>query len=58
MCATTDSGCATRPSGALAAERPDLEPYVGRELTVIAWLRARTVQSPNPAFTDVDVPLA
>ncbi len=38
--------------------RPDLEPYVGRKLTVIAWLWARTVKSPNPAFADVDVPLA
>ena len=37
--------------------RPDLEKYVGRELTVIAWLWARTVKSPNPAFAHVDVPL-
>ena len=42
----------------MAKERPDLERYVGRELTVIAWLWARTVKSPNPAFRDVDVPLA
>ena len=41
-----------------AQERPDLKPYVGRKLTVIAWLWARTVKSPNPAFSDVDVPLA
>jgi putative DNA methylase len=27
-------------------------------LTVIAWLWARTVKSPNPAFAKVDVPLA
>ena len=39
-------------------ERFDLKPYLGRELTVIAWLWARTVKSPNPAFADVDVPLA
>ena len=45
-------------TGEMAAERPDLEPYVGRELTVIAWLWARTVKSPNPAFADIDVPLA
>ncbi len=32
--------------------------YVGRKLTVIAWLWARTVKSPNPAFAHVDVPLA
>ena len=43
---------------AMAAERPDLERYVGRKLTVIAWLWARTVKSPNPAFAHVDVPLA
>ena len=42
----------------MARERPDLEGYVGRKLTVIAWLWARTVKSPNPAFRDVDVPLA
>jgi putative DNA methylase len=42
----------------MAAERPDLKPYVGRKLTVIAWLWARTVKSPNPAFADVEVPLA
>ena len=39
-------------------ERPDLERYKGRKLTVIAWLWARTVKSPNPAFADVEVPLA
>ena len=39
-------------------ERPDLKAYAGRKLTVIAWLWARTVKSPNPAFADVDVPLA
>jgi putative DNA methylase len=38
-------------------DRPDLKPYVGRELTVIAWLWARTVKSPNPAFSNIDVPL-
>ena len=42
----------------MVAERPDLKPYKGRKLTVIAWLWARTVKSPNPAFADVDVPLA
>jgi putative DNA methylase len=41
----------------MAAERPDLKPLVGQELTVIAWLWARTVKSPNPAFSHVDVPL-
>ena len=42
----------------MVASRPDLKPYEGRELTVIAWLWARTVKSPNPAFNHVDVPLA
>ena len=42
----------------MAKERSDLKGYVGRELTVIAWLWARTVKSPNPAFADVEVPLA
>ncbi len=42
----------------MAKARPDLKPYVGRKLTVIAWLWARTVKSPNPAFAKVDVPLA
>jgi len=42
----------------MALTRPDLKPYVGRKLTVIAWLWARTVKSPNPAFAKVEVPLA
>ncbi len=42
----------------MVAERPDLKPYLNRELTVIAWIWARTVKSPNPAFSHVDVPLA
>ena len=44
-------------TAAMAEERPDLKKYVGRQLTVIAWLWARTVKSPNPAFANVDVPL-
>ncbi|MDE2320659.1 MAG: DUF1156 domain-containing protein, partial [candidate division NC10 bacterium] len=44
--------------GDFFAERPDLIPYAGKELTVIAWVWARTVKSPNPAFAQVDVPLA
>jgi putative DNA methylase len=42
----------------MAIGRPDLKPLVGRKLTVITWLWARTVKSPNPAFKQVDVPLA
>jgi putative DNA methylase len=41
----------------MAQERPDLKPLIGHKLTVIAWLWARTVKSPNPAFSHVDVPL-
>lgn len=41
----------------MTKERPDLKPYIGKKLTVIAWLWARTVKSPNPQFSDVDVPL-
>jgi putative DNA methylase len=42
----------------MAKECPNLKPYVDEKLTVIAWLWARTVKSPNPAFATVDVPLA
>ncbi len=42
----------------IAKGRPDLKAYVGQKLNVIAWLWARTVKSPNPAFAKVDVPLA
>lgn len=45
-------------TAAMAAKRPDLKPLVGQKLTVIAWLWARTVKSPNPAYAHVDVPLA
>jgi putative DNA methylase len=41
----------------MAVERPDLKSLVGQSLTVIAWLWARTVKSPNPAYSHVDVPL-
>ena len=42
---------------AMTKERPDLEIYVGRKLKVIAYLWARTINSSNPAFRDVQVPL-
>ena len=32
----------------MANDRPDLNQYVGKKLTVIAWLWARTVKCPNP----------
>jgi putative DNA methylase len=41
----------------MAIERPDLKPLVGQKLTIIAWLWARTVKSPDPAFADIEVPL-
>jgi putative DNA methylase len=41
----------------MAGNRPDLKPLVGRKIPVIAWLWTRTVKSPNPAFSHVDVPL-
>jgi len=41
----------------LAADRPDLRTLIGQQLTVIAWLWARTVRSPNPAFAHVEAPL-
>lgn len=45
-------------TNAMAKERPDLSPFVGKELTVVASLWARTVPSPNPAFSQCQVPLA
>lgn len=39
-------------------ERPDLEPYLGQKLMPVAWVWARTVKSPNPAYSHVDVPLS
>jgi len=42
---------------AMARDRKDLKDYIGQELTVIAWLWARTVPSPNPAAGGSHVPL-
>ena len=42
----------------MAESRTDLESFVGKKLTVIAWIWARTVKSPSPAFRHIDVPLA
>ncbi|HOY83780.1 MAG TPA: DUF1156 domain-containing protein [Candidatus Syntrophosphaera sp.] len=41
----------------MVAERPDLASYKGKKLTVIAYIWARTVKSPNPLYSHVDVPL-
>ncbi len=38
-------------------KQPILRSYLGEELTVIAWLWARTVRSPNPALGGAEVPL-
>jgi putative DNA methylase len=45
----------SRPEDAPNPHNLSPNPY---PLTVIAWLWARTVKSPNPAFANVDVPLA
>jgi putative DNA methylase len=42
----------------MAKDRADLKPFVGRKLTVLAFIWTRTVKSPNPAFAHVEVPLA
>ncbi len=41
----------------MATERPDLKKYIGQMLSPIAWIWARTVKSPNPAFSHLEVPL-
>jgi len=45
-------------TAAMAKDRSDLKPLIGQRLNVIAWLWARTVRSPNPAYAQVEVPLA
>ncbi len=42
----------------MAIERPDLLPIVGKSFEVIAWIWARTAFSPNPAYSNIEVPLA
>ena len=44
-------------TSAMVNDRADLKPYIGRNLPIIAWLWARTVKSPNPAYNNVHVPL-
>ena len=41
----------------MASNCSDLNPYIGHQLTVVAWIWARTVKSPNPAFAGIHVPL-
>ena len=45
-------------TAAMAKDRVDLLPHVGEKFAVVAWLWARTVRSPNPAFAHAEVPLA
>jgi putative DNA methylase len=42
---------------AVVKGRPDLNGYLGQRLTPVAWLWARTVPSPSPAFAGTQVPL-
>ena len=42
---------------AMVVARPDLAPYVDEHLTVIAWIWARTVPSPDPAASLARSPL-
>ena len=42
----------------IVKKQPELKRVEGQELIVTAWLWARTVKSPNPAFSSIDVPLA
>lgn len=42
----------------LAKNRPDLQGLVGKTFPVIAYVWARTVKSPSPLYSHVDVPLA
>lgn len=44
-------------SNELVGARNDLSAVLGQKLPVIAWIWARTVKSPNPAFSNVYVPL-
>ena len=41
----------------MAEKRGDLKPYASKDLTVIAWLWARTVASPDPLMRGAHVPL-
>lgn len=47
-----------RVTPTMVQDRPDLRAYEGENLKVVAWIWARTVISPNPAFSAVRIPLA
>ncbi len=57
--ASPPNSCRGAPTSPATPEQPRKERGTegGRELPVIAWLWARTVKSPNPAFAEVEVPL-
>jgi putative DNA methylase len=44
--------------GEVVRDRPELKSLLGHKIPVIAWIWARTVKSPNPAFSQAEVPLA
>jgi len=44
-------------SPSIAKSHPGLVELLGKRVTVTAWIWARTVRSPNPAFSHVEVPL-
>jgi len=46
-----------RVTDEMASDRDDLRPYIGKDLTLIAWLWARTVASPDPMLRGAHVPL-
>ncbi|MCB1656850.1 MAG: DUF1156 domain-containing protein, partial [Pseudomonadales bacterium] len=41
----------------MIAERPDLKAYLGEDLTIMAFVWARTVKNPNPAFSHILSPI-
>ena len=41
----------------MAEDRPDLKGYIGQQLSVVAWLWARTVVSPDPSCNGAHVPI-
>lgn len=62
QCVERDERCASGEHVARVCGYTSLASFLSaltaHELTVIAWLWARTVRSPNPAFAHIDVPLA
>ena len=41
----------------MASDRPDLKPYIGKELKVVCSIWARTIPSPDPSAKGVMVPI-